>query len=104
MPSRAPTSVIADARKLCRSVMDAVNSVILIFDPRSFRILDANKQALQTYGYSRRQLVGKELRELTNEVPNYSDFARSAGSMERTDFTKDGEPLQFLVDLSLVDF
>jgi PAS domain S-box-containing protein len=84
--------------------MDAVNSVILIFDPRSFRILDANKQALQTYGYSRRQLVGKELRELTNEVPNYSDFARSAGSMERTDFTKDGEPLQFLVDLSLVDF
>jgi PAS domain S-box-containing protein len=104
MPSRTPKSVITDARKLCRSVMDAVNSVILIFDPKTFRILDANEQALNAYGYSRRQMVGKELRELTHEVPNYSDFMRSAGSMERTDFNKAGEPLQFLVGLSLIDY
>jgi PAS domain S-box-containing protein len=84
--------------------MDAVNSVILIFDPRSFRILDANQRALEAYGYSRRQLLGKELRQLTHEVPNYSDFVRSAGNMERTDFNKDGEPLQFLVGLSVIDF
>jgi PAS domain S-box-containing protein len=84
--------------------MDAVNSVILIFDPRSFRILDANKRALEAYGYSRRQILGKELRQLTHEVPNYSDFVRSAGSIERTDFNKDGEPLQFLVGLSVIDY
>ena len=47
MPSRTPKSAISEARKICRSVMDAVNSVILIFDPRSFRILDANKRALE---------------------------------------------------------
>src|SRR5215472_3389266 len=104
MPSRTAKSAIADARKLCYSVMDAVNSVILIFDPRSFRILDANQRALEVYGYSRRQLLGKELRELTHEVPNYSDFVRSAGNMERTDFNKAGEPLQFLVGLSVIDF
>src|SRR5215469_1796048 len=104
MPSRTPKSAISEARKFCRSLTDAVNSVILIFDPRSFRILDANKRALEAYGYSRRQLVGKELRELTHEVPNYSDFVRSAASIERTDFNKKGEPLQFLVGLSVFDF
>src|SRR5215472_3477295 len=104
MPSRTPKSAISEARKICRSVMDAVNTVSLIFDPRSFRILDANKRALEAYGYSRRQLLGKELRELTHEVPNYSDFVRSAASIERTDFNKRGEPLQFLVGLSVFDF
>jgi PAS domain S-box-containing protein len=85
-------------------MLDAVNAVVLIFDPRSYRILDANKRAVQAYGYPKRQLLGKELRELTHEVPNYSDFTRSAGNIERTDFNKDGQPLQFLVGLSLVDY
>jgi PAS domain S-box-containing protein len=85
-------------------VIDAVNTVILIFDARSYRILDANRRALEVYGYSRRQLLGKELRQLTHEVPNYSDLVRSAGNMERTDFNKAGEPLQFLVGLSLFDY
>src|SRR5215470_9416973 len=104
MPTRNSKFLVSEARKFCRSLMDAVNSVILIFDPRSFRILDANKWAVEAYGYSRRELVGKELRQLTHEVPNYSDFARSASSMERTDFNKAGEPLQFLVGLSLIDY
>jgi PAS domain S-box-containing protein len=85
-------------------MLDAVNAVVLIFDPKSYRILDANKRAVQAYGYSKRQLLGKELTELTHEVPNYSDFTRSAGSIERTDFNKNGEPLQFLVGLSLIDY
>jgi len=104
MPAQNPKTVVSEARKLCRDLMDAVNAVVLIFDPRSFRVLEANKQAVQAYGYPRRQLLGKELRQLTHEVPNYSDFTRSAGSMERTDFNKAGEPLQFLVGLSLIDF
>src|SRR5215472_1230848 len=104
MPAQNPKTVVADARKFCRDLMEGVNAVILIFDPRSFRVLEANKQAVQAYGYPRRQLLGKELRQLTHEVPNYSDFTRSAGNMERTDFNKDGEPLQFLVSLSLIDY
>jgi two-component system cell cycle sensor histidine kinase/response regulator CckA len=96
--------VVLEARKLCRSVMDAVNEVILIFDPRSFRILDANKRAVQVYGYSRREMVRKEMRDLTHEVPNYSDLVRSAKSVERTDFTKTGERIEFLVSLSLIDY
>jgi len=84
--------------------MDAINDVILIFDPRSFRILDANKRAIQVYGYSRRELMRKEMRDLTHEVPNYSDLVRAARSVERTDFTRTGEKVTFLVSLSLIDY
>ncbi len=97
-------SAVAEARKFCRYLMEAVNDAILIFDPRSFRILDANRYATEIYGYSRDELIGKEMRELTHEVPNYSDLLRSPHSMERTDFTKHGEKLEFLVSLGLIDF
>jgi len=97
-------SAILEARKLYRSVMDAVNDVILIFDPRSFRILDANKRAIQVYGYSRREMVRKEMRDLTDEVPDYSDLVHATKSVERTDVTKTGEKVVFLVSYSLIDY
>lgn len=99
-----PKFAVAEARKLCRYLMDAVNDVILIFDPRSFRILDANKYASEIYGYSRDELIGKEIRELTHEVPNYSDLLSTGATMERTDFTKAGEKIEFLVGLGLIDY
>jgi PAS domain S-box-containing protein len=97
-------TVAADARKFCRTLMDAINDAILIFDPRSFRILDVNKRATEIYGYPREEFVGKEMRELTHEVPNYSDLLRGAHSMERTDFDKNGEKITFLVSLCLIDY
>jgi PAS domain S-box-containing protein len=97
-------SVTADARRFCRTLMDAINDTILIFDPRSFRILDVNKRATEVYGYPREEFVGKEMREITHEVPNYSDLLRGAQSIERTDFDKQGKKLPFLVSLCLIDF
>src|SRR5215471_8038051 len=102
--SPSSKTVISDARKFCRSLMDAINDAILIFDPRSFRILDANKAATSVYGYPRKELIGKEMRELTHEVPNYSDLLQTAHATERTDFNKAGEKIEFLVSLSLIDF
>src|SRR5215472_3603728 len=104
MPSQKPRFFVSDGRKLCRSLIDAVNDVILIFDPRSFRILEANKRAIHVYGYSRREIVRKEMRDLTHDVPNYSDLVRSAtNSIEQTHFTKTGQKISFLVSLSLID-
>lgn len=97
-------SVTADARKFCRTLLDAIHDCILIFDPRSFRILDVNRQAIEVYGYTREEFIGKEMRELTHEVPNYSDFLRGAQSVERIDFDKNGRELPFLVSLSLIDY
>src|SRR5215470_8900269 len=79
-------------------------SAILDFDRRSFRILDANKRAIQVYGYSRREIVRKEMRDLTDEVPDYSDLVHATKSVERTDVTKTGEKAVFLVSYSLIDY
>src|SRR5262245_26545381 len=105
MAAGTPQSSLTEARKLCRYLMDAVNDAILIFDPRSYRIVDANRSASEIYGYSHEELIGKEMRELTHEVPNYSDLFRSGGhKIERTDFNKAGESIDFLVSLGLIDY
>jgi PAS domain S-box-containing protein len=98
------TKSVADARKFCRTLMDAIHDAILIFDPRSFRILDVNNRATEVYGYTRDEFIGKEMRELTHEVPNYSDFLRGAHTLERTDFDKEGREVPVLVSLSLIDY
>lgn len=95
---------VPDARKLCRSLLDAVNDVILILEPKSLRIMDANRHAANVYGYSKKELVGKELRELTQEPLDYAYTIRSGRTFERTDIAKDGEKIEFLVSLSAINY
>jgi len=45
---------VSDARRLCRSLLDAVNDVVLIFEPGSSRVLAANKAACTVYGYTKK--------------------------------------------------
>src|ERR1700704_612290 len=95
---------VPHARKLCRSLLNAVNDVVIILDPRSLRILDANESAIQIYGYPKKELVGKELKELTHDVRDYSHLVHHRQSIERTDFTKTGAKIEFLVSLSDIDY
>jgi PAS domain S-box-containing protein len=93
-----------NARKICRSIIDAVIDAILILDPHSFRIIDVNKRATEVYGYSRKELLGMQLRELTNDVPTYAELLNPAASVEATHINSRGEKLEFLVSLSLIDY
>ena len=95
---------VPDARRLCRSLLDAVNDVIVILDPRSLRIMAANRCAAKVYGYSKKELVGKELRELTREPLDYSYTLHSGHTFERTDIGKNGEQIDFLVSLSAINY
>ena len=103
MASDAHGSRGSNARKICRSILDAVTDAILIFDPHTFRILDVNHQATETYGYTRSELIGKELQDLTNEIPSYAQILHPA-SIEATHHTRKGEKLEFLVSLSLIEY
>ena len=94
---------VSDARKLCRSLLDAVNDVVLIFDPGSSRVLAANKAACQVYGYTKKEIVGKHLQVLTEDTTNYLHALRSGRTFERTDVTKQGAKIEFLVSLSSID-
>lgn len=103
MVARTPRSITAEARKLCRSLIDALSDSVLILDIRTYRILDANQCAVKTYGYSREELIGKELKELTRHVPNHSEM-ECGRSVERTHFNKAGEKIPFLVSLCEIDY
>ena len=93
-----------NARKICRSIIDAVIDAILVLDPHSFRIIDVNKRATEVYGYSRKELLGMQLRELTNDVPTYAELLNPAASVEAAHINSRGEKLEFLVSLSLIDY
>jgi two-component system, cell cycle sensor histidine kinase and response regulator CckA len=95
---------VSDARRLCRSLMDVINDVVLILDPGSSRIIDVNRCAAKIYGYTKKELVGKKLQLLTNEPTDFSHALHSRRAFERTDINKQGETLEFLVSFSLIDY
>src|ERR1700748_710496 len=95
---------VAHARKLCRALLNAVNDVVLILDPRSLRILDANECAFKVYGYAKEELIGKPLKVLTHDTRDYSRLVRHRQSIERSDFSKSEEKIDFLVSLSNIDY
>lgn len=95
---------ISDARRLCRSLMDMINDVVLILDPGSSRIIDVNRCGAKVYGYTKKELLGKELKLLTHEPTNFPRALRSRRAFERTDITKQGETIEFLVSFSLIDY
>jgi PAS domain S-box-containing protein len=96
--------IVSSARKLCRSLLDAVNDVVFIFEPGSSRVLAANKAACKVYGYTKKEMVGKHIQMLTNDPANYLHVLRSGRTFERTDIDKQGRKLEFLVSLSLIDY
>ena len=84
--------------------MDVINDVVLILDPGSSRIIDVNRCAAKIYGYTKKELVGKKLQLLTNEPTDFSHALHSRRAFERTDISKQGETLEFLVSFSLIDY
>jgi PAS domain S-box-containing protein len=102
-PLRNAKSFAEDAHKLCRSLIDALSDSVLIIDPRTFTILDANKCAVRVYGYRREELIGKPLQALTHEVPNFAE-TDCGRSLEQTHFNKAGEKIPFLASLCEIDY
>lgn len=106
MASPGGKSGVADARILCRSLIDAVNDVIIVIDRQSLRILDANKRAVEIYGYPREELVGRSLRDLTHAEPAPFRFRGKVPdqNFEEAHFSSTGERLDFLVNLSELEY
>jgi PAS domain S-box-containing protein len=104
MAQKATKFAAPYAQKICRSLLDAVNDAVIIFDPRSLRILEVNEGACKVYGYSREEFIGKEMKELTHEIGDYSRLVRHGQSIERTDFNKAGGKIDLLVSLSTIDY
>lgn len=104
MNSAAIDSRALSAKRACRAVLDAIPDAVLIFAPRSFQVLEANGKAAELYGYSRRELLTKELRDLTGGVASYPEYVYNSPSVEARHISRSGDGLDFLVSVSLIKY
>lgn len=83
---------------------------ILIFEPESEVVLDANTQACKLYGFERNELVGTSLKQLTKDVAQGEALIQDllhkgpVCAFESHQYRKDGQELILTINLSLIDF
>ena len=93
-----------------RNLFESANDAIIIFEPETEIILEANNQACQTYGFTRDELVGRSLKELTRDVARgeqqlYSLLrTRTCRNFETIHHKKDGTPLDILANSSVIEY
>ena len=93
-----------------RMVFENANDSILIFDPGTESILEANPMACQMYGYTRQELLGRSLRELTIDVAQGGRAIAeclASGRLhnyETVHRSRDGTLLSLLANASVVEY
>ena len=100
----------ASLRRQYRDLFDSANDTILIFTPDDEVILDANRKACETYGFSKVALVGTSLKKLTKDVRRgeleVAELVREGTykNLETIHFRRDGTEINFLASASLVEY
>lgn len=61
-----------------RTIFDAINDGVVILDPASGVILDANHKTVELYGWTRAELLGKDICELSSNVAPYTQSDAAA--------------------------
>jgi len=71
---------LRESERRYRGLFARTNTAIVILDPQTGRIIDANRPALWLYGYSRREFLALELSAL---APNRAEFRRYVSQVLR---------------------
>ena len=91
-----------------KNLFEMANDSILIFRPDDEVILEANTKACLTYGFPKEELIGMSLKKLTKDVRRGERTIRqileqkTLESYETVHFNKDGHPIEFLINFSLI--
>jgi PAS domain S-box-containing protein len=83
-------------RKLFESAKDA----ILIFEPESEVILEANSKACELYGLSKEQLIGGSLKRFSGNAPS----RQQAENFEAIHMRSDGQPVYLVGSASEIEY
>lgn len=93
-----------------RNLFDRANDAIFIFEPQGEMILEANDKACRLYGFSKDELIGRSLKDLTKDISR-GEFEirelmrhKSSRNFETVHFNKAGEPMEMLVNSSVVEY
>ncbi|HTY38499.1 MAG TPA: two-component regulator propeller domain-containing protein [Bacteroidota bacterium] len=93
-----------------KQLFDNANDVILIFEPETEIILEANAAACRTYGIDRSTLVGMSLKKLTLDVGRgETQIKETLAQGTTTDFESihlndKGEQIHFLINSSVIEY
>lgn len=93
-----------------RNLFDRANDAIFIFEPHGETILEANDKACRLYGFTKDELLGMSLKSITKDVARgeqeIQDLLRlqSSRNFETVHFDKRGEPMEMLVNSSVVEY
>ncbi|MFO7586406.1 MAG: PAS domain S-box protein [Anaerolineales bacterium] len=63
---------LSESNDYLKAVLDATNDAILVVEPKSGKIIDANQRLFEMYGFSQEETVGKPIANLREIVLDYS--------------------------------
>jgi PAS domain S-box-containing protein len=94
---RSIETKLAESRQVYENIFDNNHAVMLVIDPESADIVDANESACKFYGYSRSELTKRKISEINtlSEAEVYNEMGRAKrGRSEHFEFRhklKDGQ-------------
>ncbi len=92
-----------------RNIFESANDAVLVFEPRTMRVLEANAKALEMYGFSREEFIGMNLKKLMMDIVRGDQevaqtlHAGSDANFETVHFRKDGTPMTLIVNSSVIE-
>ena len=93
-----------------RNLFRLANDAILVLDADDGAVLDVNDKACETYGIVRKEFIGRNLRDITNEPADSEkrlEKMRAEGRLEPFEtmhIRADGAPICFLISPSVVEY
>ncbi len=93
-----------------RALFEGANDAIIIFDPDTEAILEANPRACELYGIPHKDLVGMSLKTISEDVARgeaqIRELLREGGlrNFETIQVKSDGSPIDLLVNSSVIDY
>lgn len=96
--------------ELYAAVFQQVMEAILIFDPETERILEANPRACELYGFYRDEFIGLDFRMLTKDVEAGTRAIqellekKAISGFETVQYRRDGTPIVVRANASLIRF
>jgi PAS domain S-box-containing protein len=93
-----------------RHLFEMANDPIIIFEPETEIILEANQAACRTYGFDHDEFIGLDLKTLTSDIPRGElqiQALMASGlyhNFETVQLNKQGEEIHFLINSSVITY
>ncbi len=103
-------SALRESELEYRNLVENAGDGILIYEPETCLIIEANYKACEIYGFAKEELVGMSVKDLTKDVPRLESGIRETletgtrANFEAVHIRKDRTEITLLVSQSLIEY